>query len=242
MKLDILAICAHPDDAELACSGTIAAHIAMGKKVGVVDLTKGELGTRGTPEIRAEESKIASEILGLSLRVNLEMADGFFVNNQAHQLKLITAIRKYQPEIILANAISDRHIDHGRASQLTNDACFLAGLRKIITVDDKGIDQKPWRPKALYHFIQDRYIQPDLVIDITPYWNLKKNSIQAFKSQFFTPQGIDNEPSTPISTPDFMYFIEARAREMGRMIGVEFGEGFTKATPIGAKNLFDLIG
>jgi N-acetylglucosamine malate deacetylase 1 len=241
MKLDILAMCAHPDDAELSCSGTIALHVALGKKVGIIDFTRGELGTRGTPQTRSQEAEAASQILGLSTRENLGLADGFFINNGESQLKLIAKIREYQPEIVLANAIADRHIDHGRASELANDACFLAGLRKITTYDSQGQIQSPWRPKQVYHYIQDRYIQPDLIVDISPYWSIKMEAIKAFKTQFFVGDSADNEPNTPISTPDFIYFLEARAREFGRMIGVEFGEGFSKATPPGVRNLFDLI-
>jgi bacillithiol biosynthesis deacetylase BshB1 len=239
LKLDILAFAAHPDDTELSCSGTIASHIAEGKKVGVVDFTRGELGTRGTPETRDQEAKEASEILGLSVRENLGFADGFFQNDQAHQLKVIEVIRRYQPEIVLANAITDRHIDHGRAAQLAHDACFLAGLAKIITFDVHGNPQAAWRPKAVYHYIQDRYIQPAIVVDITNFWEIKVQAIRAFKTQFFDPNSA--EPMTPISTPEFLDFLEGRAREMGRMIGVKYGEGFTKVTTPGVRSLFDLV-
>ncbi|MCU0445378.1 MAG: bacillithiol biosynthesis deacetylase BshB1 [Microscillaceae bacterium] len=241
MKLDILAMCAHPDDAELSCSGTIALHVALGKKVGLLDFTRGELGTRGTPETRQAEAEASSKILGLVARENLGLADGFFKNDAESQLQVIRKIRQFQPEIVLANAINDRHIDHGRASQLAKDACFLSGLRKIVTYDDQGQIQAPWRPRQVYHYIQDRYLEPDLIVDISPYWQIKMESVRAFKTQFFVGEATDNEPSTPISTPDFIYFLEARAREFGRMIGVEFGEGFVKATPPGVKNLFDLI-
>lgn len=240
MKLDILALGVHPDDVELACSGTVISHIAMGKKVGIVDFTRGELGTRGTAETRKAESEAASKILGVAVRENLEMADAFFQNDQAHQLKLIAAIRKFQPEIVLANALDDRHSDHGRAAKLTIDACFYSGLIKIETRDEQGNIQSPWRPKQIYHYVQDRYMKPDLIVDVTPYWEQRMNAVKAFKTQFFVGNKEDNEPATPISTPDFMQFLEARAREFGRLIGVKYGEGFVSRTPIGATNLFEL--
>lgn len=239
MKLDILVLAAHPDDAELSCSGTIAAHIAKGKKVGIVDFTQGELGTRGSAEIRKQEAEEASRILEISARENLKMADGFFQNDQANQLKVIQAIRTYQPEIIFTNALNDRHIDHGKGAKLAHESCFLSGLRKIETFDAVGKPQEAWRPKALYHYIQDYYLKPDLVIDITNFWEIKVAAIRAFKTQFYDPNS--DEPITPISTPDFLDFLEARAREMGRMIGVKYGEGFNKAMPIGAKSMFDLL-
>ncbi len=241
MKLDILAIAAHPDDIELSCSGTLIHHILQGKKVGVLDLTQGELGTRGTIETRYQEAKKSSEILQLAVRDNLKILDGFFKNDEETQVKLIHKIRKYQPEIILSNAIKDRHIDHERGSKLAEEASFLAGLIKIETYDE-GKVQEPWRPKQHYHYIQDEYIQPDFVVDITPYWDQKLASVQAFSTQFFTgePQN-SKQPNTPISTPDFIYFLEARAREFGRSIGVKYGEGFTKVRQLGVRNLFDLI-
>lgn len=241
MKLDLLALGVHPDDVELACSGTVISHIAMGKKVGVVDFTRGELGTRGTAETRKTESEAAAKILGIHTRENLGMADGFFQNDREHQLKLITAIRKYQPEVVLANAVDDRHSDHGRAAQLTVDACFYAGLIKIETRDEQGNIQAPWRPKQIYHYIQDRHMNPDLIVDVTPFWEQRMEAVKAFKTQFFVPGNDDNEPATPISTPDFMLFLEARAREFGRLIGVKYGEGFVSRTPIGTNNLFDLL-
>lgn len=240
MKLDILALGVHPDDVELACSGTVISHIAMGKKVGIVDFTRGELGTRGTAETRKAESEAASKILGVAVRENLGMADAFFQNDKAHQLKLIAAIRKFQPEIVLANALDDRHSDHGRAAKLTIDACFYSGLVKIETQDEQGNIQAPWRPKQIYHYVQDRYMKPDLIVDVTPYWEQRMNAVKAFKTQFFVGRQEDNEPATPISTPDFMQFLEARAREFGRLIGVKYGEGFVSRTPVGATNLFDL--
>lgn len=223
MKLDILVMAAHPDDAELACSGTIRKHLALGKKVGIVDFTRGELGTRGTPEIRLAESAAATEILGIQMRENIGLADGFFVNDQASQLKLIEVIRAYQPDIVLANALEDRHPDHGKGAQLAIDACFLSGLRKIET-SRNGKKQMEWRPKQVFHYIQDRYLEPDFVIDITEHWLMKEAAIHAFRSQFFDPNS--NEPASYISSPEFLHFIEARAREMGHKIGVTYGEGF----------------
>jgi N-acetylglucosamine malate deacetylase 1 len=239
MKLNLLAFAAHPDDAELGCSGTLIAHIAAGNKVGVVDLTRGELGTRGTPETRLQEAEDASRVMGLLVRDNLEMADGFFQNDKTHRLKVIEKIRQYQPEIVLMNAVNDRHPDHGRASQLVSESCFLAGLKMIETKSVEGKNQAPWRPKAVYHFIQDRYIKPDLVVDITPFWNKKMETIRAFKSQFYNPD--DSSPNTYISSPEFLDFIESRAKEYGHAIGVTYGEGFTVERLVGVKNLFDLV-
>ena len=219
MKLDILVMAAHPDDAELSCAGTILKHIAAGKKVGIVDFTRGELGTRGTPEIRLQESAEATKILGLQVRENLGIRDGFFQNDEETQLKLIEVIRKYQPEIVLANALEDRHPDHGKGAKLAIDACFLSGLRQI-----KTGDLPAWRPAQVYHYIQDRYLEPDFVIDISAHWDQKEAAIRAFKSQFFDPSSA--EPASYISSPDFLNFIQARAMEMGHKIGVKYGEGF----------------
>jgi bacillithiol biosynthesis deacetylase BshB1 len=219
MKLDILVMAAHPDDAELSCSGTILKHIAAGKKVGIVDFTRGELGTRGTPEIRLQESADATKILGLHARENLGIRDGFFRNDEQTQIKLIEVIRKYQPDIVLANALQDRHPDHGKGAQLAIDACFLSGLRQI-----KTGNLPAWRPAQLYHYIQDRYLEPDFVVDISAYWDQKEAAIRAFKSQFFDPSS--TEPASYISSPDFFNFIQARAMEMGHKIGVKYGEGF----------------
>lgn len=238
MKLDILVMAAHPDDAELAVSGTISTAIAQGKKVGIVDFTRGELGTRGTPEIRLAESAEASKVLGIHARVNLELADGFFQNDQESQLKLIEVIRAFQPEIVLANALEDRHPDHGKGAQLAIDACFLSGLRKIETTRD-GVKQKEWRPKQLFHYIQDRYLTPDFVIDISKHWATKEASIRAFRSQFFDPNS--TEPASYISSPEFLNFIEARAREMGHKIGVQYGEGFQTQKTIAIHDLTSLI-
>lgn len=239
MKLDILAFSAHPDDIELFCAGTLIAHVQQGKKVGIVDLTKGELGTRGTPEIRAAEAAAATSIMGLTVRENLGFADGFFQNDRAHQLGVVKMLRRYQPEIVIANAVADRHPDHGRGSALVSDACFLAGLKQVVTVDDDGQPQIAGRPRAVYHYIQDRYLTPDFVVDITPYWDSKLEAIKAFRSQFFDPSS--SEPMTYISKPDFLNFIEARSREMGHLIGTTFGEGFTKERHIGVRNLFNLL-
>jgi len=238
MKLDLLVFAAHPDDAELACSGTILKYTSEGKKVGVVDLTQGELGTRGNAQLRAQEAAASAEILGLAIRENLGLRDGFFLNDEINRLKVIEAIRKYQPEIVLANALSDRHPDHGRASELINDAVFLSGLTKIETQLD-GQGQKPWRPRLLLHYIQDRYIQPNILIDITPYWEQKLASIRAFRSQFFDPKS--TEPDTYISSPDFLNALEARCREFGKSIQATYAEGFTSKKLLGVKSLFDLL-
>ncbi|QDH80508.1 bacillithiol biosynthesis deacetylase BshB1 [Echinicola soli] len=237
MKLDILAIAAHPDDAELSCSGTIAAHIKAGYKVGVLDLTKGEMGTRGTPEIRLEESAKAAELLELSARENLGFRDAFFKDDEAHHLEVVKIIRKYQPDIVLANAISDRHPDHGKGGSLATNACFISGLRKVETSLD-GLDQQAWRPQYVYHYIQNNYIKPDFVFDITGFWDDKLASIKAFKSQFYDPT--NDEPESFISSKEYFDFVEARAREFGHMINVKYGEGYTVEKMIGVTNLFDL--
>jgi bacillithiol biosynthesis deacetylase BshB1 len=238
MKLDILAFAAHPDDVELAACGTVLAHLALGKKVGIVDLTRGELGTRGSADLRDREAARSSEIMGISIRENLRMRDGFFENNEHHQMQIIEMIRKYQPEIVLCNSEFDRHIDHGRAASLVHDACFLSGLRRIETIH-KGKDQDEWRPKAIYHYIQDYHTKPDIVVDITPYFEQKLECIKAFSSQFYNPES--NEPESPISTKDFFDFVEARAREFGRPIGATYAEAFTVKRPIGTKDLTNLL-
>jgi bacillithiol biosynthesis deacetylase BshB1 len=238
MKLDILAFSAHPDDIELAASGTLMTHIAQGKKVGIIDLTRGELGSRGSAEIRMKEVEVSNKILEIHVRENLGFRDGFFVKDETHLLKIIEMIRKYQPEIVIANAVTDRHIDHGRAADLLHDACFLSGLRKIETVFNNET-QKEWRPKVVYHYIQDQYIQPDLVFDITPYFERKMQSIKAFSSQFYDPNSA--EPQTPISGKDFLDFVEARCMQYGRVINVKYGEGFTVKRPIGTTNLFNFL-
>ncbi|MBC7694893.1 MAG: bacillithiol biosynthesis deacetylase BshB1 [Burkholderiales bacterium] len=237
MKLDILAIGVHPDDVELSASGTILKHIALGKTVGILDLTRGELGTRGNAELRTEEANRSAKILGLSLREQLHMADGFFENNEAHQKQIIQIIRKYQPEIVLCTAISDRHPDHGRAAKLAADACFYSGLVKVETKDE-GKVQSVWRPKAVYHYIQDQFIKPDFVIDITAHMDKKMESIMAFSSQFFDPNS--REPETPISSKNFMENVKAKAALFGRAINCDYAEGFTVNRYIGVENLFDL--
>lgn len=239
IKLDILALGAHPDDVEMSCSGTLLAAVAAGKKIGVVDFTRGELGTRGTPAIRATEAAAAGLVMGLSVRENLGLPDGFFRNDQEHQLPLIAAIRRYQPEIVLCNAIQDRHPDHGRGAELATDACFLAGLSMIETFGDDGLSQVPWRPKNVYHYIQDRAIAPAFVVDISAHWPGKWASIQAYGSQFFNPNV--SGPATYLSSQEFSRFMEARAREFGHMIGVEFGEGFTVHRPVGVRQVSDLL-
>jgi bacillithiol biosynthesis deacetylase BshB1 len=238
MKLDILAIGAHPDDVELSCAGTILKHIALGKKCGVLDLTRGELGTRGSAALRKKEALKASQILGLSLRDNLNMADGFFVNDKKHQLQLIKKIRQYQPEIILCNSITDRHPDHGRAAKLVSEACFYSGLIKIETsVNAKK--QKVWRPKAVYHYIQDRQLKPDFVVDVTVFVDKKMEAIMAFDSQFYKPKS--KEPVTPISVKNFLEVIKGKMSIFGRDAGFEYAEGFTVERSIGVNDIFDIV-
>ena len=238
LKLDILVLSVHPDDAELGCSGTILKHVALGKKVGIVDLTRGELGTRGSVEIREQEAAASSDILGLAVRENLGIPDGFFENTREYQLKVIAAIRKYKPEIILTNAYYDRHPDHGRSSDLVDTSAFLAGLRKIETFED-GVLQEAWRPKQVLHFIQDNYIKPDILIDVTDYWDKKIESIHAFGSQFYNPDW-EGEPQTYISSPEFINVVAARASEFGKSIQVKYAEGFTSRKILGVDNLFYL--
>ena len=238
MKLDILVLAAHPDDAEISCAGTIASHVAMGRKVGIVDFTKGELGTRGTVEIRAKEAAASAAILGVSVRENLGLKDGFFQNDPTHQLAVVRAIRKYQPSIVLANAIHDRHIDHGKGAALAHDACFLSGLIRIETLDDEGKKQAPWRPAAVYHYIQSLYIEPDFIVDVSDYWHIKMEALKAFRSQFYDPQS--DETETYISSPSFMKMVEARAIDWGHAIGTKYGEGFTTRRYPGVTSLFDL--
>src|SRR6478609_2770213 len=238
MKLDILVIAAHPDDAELGCAGTILKHIALGKKVGIVDLTRGELGTRGTPKMREEEATLSSKILGVSARENLDLKDGFFRNDEASQLKVIQSIRKYKPEIVLANATYDRHPDHGRGAELIHEACFYSGLVKISTSDESGKVQDAWRPKSDYHIIQSQLLKPDFIVDVSAFWEKKMESVRAFKSQFHDPSS--KEPETYISSAGFLGMIESRGLELGHAIGVQYGEGFTIRRTIGVNNLFDI--
>lgn len=238
MKLDLLAFAAHPDDAELGCGGTLLLEAARGRVTGIVDLTLGELGTRGTPEIRTQEALAAAEVLGLAVRRNLGLADGFFRNDPESQLAVIRQVRELRPEVVLCNTPEDRHPDHGRASVLVTEACFLSGLRRIETLDADGQPQPPWRPKHVYHYIQDRWLQPDFVVDITAHWDRKREAISAFKSQFFNPDS--REPQSYISSPEFWHFLEARFRDTGHLAGFEFGEGFIAGRKVGVKSLFDL--
>ena len=237
MKLDILAFGAHPDDVELGCSGTIAKEVSLGKKVGIIDLTRGELGTRGSVAIRNEESAKASEILGVTVRRNLDMRDGFFVNDEAHQIKVIELIRKYQPEIVLCNAITDRHIDHGKGSKLVSDACFLSGLRQIKT-ELNGEAQEAWRPKVVYHYIQWQNIEPDFVVYISEFINKKMESVLAYGSQFYDPNS--KEPVSPITSKNFLDSVKYRAQDLGRLVGVEYAEGFTTERCLAVNSLGDL--
>jgi N-acetylglucosamine malate deacetylase 1 len=239
MKLDILAVGVHPDDVELSSSGTLLSHIAKGKKVGLLDLTKGELGTRGSAQIRTLEAMAAAKIMGVVVREQLDMADGFFVYSDTNIRQIIQKIRKYRPEIVLCNAPSDRHPDHGRASKLTADSCFYSGLLKIETFDENGGLQEKWRPKAVYHYIQDNHLEPDFVFDITPFFEKKIESVMAYKSQFYDPT--NTEPATPISGKDFIDALTGKAGVFGREIGAKYAEGFIAARQFGVKDLFDLI-
>ncbi len=238
MKLDILVFGAHPDDVELSCSGTILAEMAKGKKVGIVDLTRGELGTRGTSEIRKQEALDAASIMKVEVRENLEIADGFFMNDEAHQRKIITSIRKYQPEIVLCNAPADRHPDHGRAADLVYTAAFLSGLRKIETSENSSL-QKAWRPKYVFNYIQDKYFHPDFVVDITDVFEKKIEAIKAYKTQFFNPES--TEPETYISSPEFLESIIYRSKMFGKLIGVKYAEGFISKKMIGINTFDDII-
>ncbi|MFN7912468.1 MAG: bacillithiol biosynthesis deacetylase BshB1 [Bacteroidota bacterium] len=238
MKIDILAIGVHPDDVELSCAGTILKHIALGKTVGILDLTKGELGTRGNAKLRTEEAMAAAKILGVTFRKQLNLKDGFFENNESNLIPIIEVIRESQPEIVLANAISDRHPDHGRAAKLIADACFYSGLLKIETFQQNK-NQEAWRPKVLYHYTQDNYLTPDFVVDVTEHLDEKLKAIKAFSSQFYNPSS--TEPLTPISDEHFFEFIKSKMNVYGRSIGVKYAEAFTKSRTIGVSNLFDLI-
>lgn len=239
MKLDLMVMTVHPDDAELGAGGTIAKYVAAGKKVGIVDLTQGELGTRGTPETRKREAAKAAEILGVHVRENLRLRDGFFANDEENQFVIIRAVRKYQPEIVITNALDDRHPDHGRASKLVNDALFLSGLRRIETVDE-GQVQEAFRPRLQLQVIQDKYIQPNIILDITDFWEKKEQSILAYATQFNVSVD-DNEPQTYISNPDFMESTRGRAAELGRNIQVKYAEGFTARKLLGVNDLFQLL-
>ncbi len=238
IQLDILAFGAHPDDVELGCSGTIAKEIALGKKVGIIDLTRGELGTRGSAEIRDNEAAKAAKILGVAVRENLNMRDGFFINDEIHQLEIIKMIRKYRPKIVLCNAVDDRHIDHPKGSSLVSDACFLSGLRRIETEVDNHI-QDAWRPKLVYHYIQWKNNEPDFVVDISGFMEVKMASILAYDSQFYNPN--TNEPETPIATKNFLDSVKYRAQDLGRIIGTAYAEGFTVERYLAVNSLSDLI-
>jgi bacillithiol biosynthesis deacetylase BshB1 len=240
MKLDVLAIGVHPDDVELGCSGTLIKEIKRGKKAGIVDLTQGELGTRGTVESRYEEAAEAAKIMGVAVRENLKMRDGFFKNDEEHQLQLISVLRKYKPEIVIGNILEDRHPDHGRAGQLIYDACFLSGLKQVKTIDE-GQEQEKWRPKYLLHYLQDRFYEPDVILDVTDVWEQRLQSILAYKTQFHHPDADGNEPQTYISSPQFLESVIARARMLGKRIGVQFAEGFTSQKNIGIKSLDALV-
>jgi bacillithiol biosynthesis deacetylase BshB1 len=234
MKLNILAITAHPDDVELCCAGTLMKHFDMGYTVGLFDLTAGELGTRGNAPLRLKEARAAADVRGIEVRENLGLADGFFENNKENQLAIARMVRKYRPDIVIANAVQDRHPDHGRAAKLTSDACFIAGLVKVkIELDGKA--QEPWRPRAIYHIIQDYQYQPDVCVDVTAYMEKRMEAIRCFSSQFYDPNS--DEPNSPISGKEFLDLIIANARGFGRPIGAEFGEGFTVQRPVGVRDL-----
>ena len=244
MKVDILAIGVHPDDVELSCSGTLLSHIDEGYTVGLLDLTRGELGTRGSADIRDQEAKDAAQLMGAKFRKNLGMDDGFFAYTRDNILKIIEVLRAHQPEIVLANALDDRHPDHGRAAKLVADACFYSGLVKIETHDEQGQVQERWRPKALYHYIQDRNLEPDFVVNITPYIDKKMELVKAFRSQFYVPDASNefkNELSSPISGKSFMAFLRAKAATFGRVANFDYAEGFNVARTPGVEKLFDLV-
>jgi N-acetylglucosamine malate deacetylase 1 len=237
-KLDILAFGAHPDDVELGCGATIAKEVSLGKTVGIIDLTRGELGTRGTAETRDREAAAAATILNVSVRENLKFRDGFFKNDEKHQLEIIKMIRKYRPEIVLCNAIKDRHIDHGKGSQLVSDACFLSGLIKIETSCDNSI-QEPWRPKVVYHYIQWANLEPDFVVDVGGFMDVKMKSIMAYDTQFYNSE--NKEPETPITSKNFLDSVKYRAQDLGRLIGVDYAEAFTVERYLAVNSLGNLI-
>lgn len=237
LKLDILAFGAHPDDVEMSCGGTLMKHISLGAKMGIIDLTRGELGTRGSAELRLKEAEEARKILGVTVRENLSMRDGFFANDEKHQLEVISVLRKYKPDIVIANAVTDRHPDHGKAAELIRDACFLSGLTKIETTYD-GRKQEAWRPRTVYHYIQDKNLQPDFVVDVSDFYEQKMKSIAAYKSQFYNPDSV--EPATYISKPDFLDSLRGRDRIWGKIIGVSYAEGFTVNRVIGVPNLLEI--
>ena len=238
MKLDILAIGAHPDDVELGCGATVAKEISLGKRVGIIDLTRGELGTRGSSEIRSRESAAAAEILGVEFRENLGFRDGFFINDEEHQLAIIRTLTKYRPEIVLCNAVQDRHIDHAKGGKLVSDACFLSGLRKVETSLD-GSEQEAWRPRHVFHYIQWENLKPDFVVDVSGFLHRKIEAVMAYGSQFYDPKS--EEPESPISSKNFLESVTYRARDLGRLIGTEHGEGFTAERHVAVDSLADLL-
>ena len=240
MKIDILAIGSHPDDVELSASGTLLRHAARGYTFGLLDLTRGELGSRGSAELRTEEAQNAAEILGAAFREQLDLPDGFFTHSQENLLKIIQPIREYQPRIVLCNAPDDRHPDHGRSAKLVSDACFYAGLLKVRTIGSDGVAQDPWRPEAVYHYVQDKQLEPDFIVDITPYFDRKMQAILAFSSQFYDEVSSGDGPQTPISGKNFLDFMEAKARVFGRPAQIEFAEGFICGRTPAVQNLFDL--
>jgi N-acetylglucosamine malate deacetylase 1 len=239
MKLDLLAVGSHPDDVELGCSGTLIKEVKRGKKVGIVDLTQGELGTRGTVESRYQEATDAAMIMGVATRENLKMRDGFFQNNEDNQMQVVKILRKYRPEIVIANILEDRHPDHGRGGWLLYDACFFSGLRQLKTVDEDGKEQERWKPKMLLHYIQDRFYEPQVIIDITDVWEQRMAAIRAYKTQFHDPNS--KEPQSYLSTPEFIESLTARARLLGKRIGVKYAEGFLSKKSIGIKDLDCLV-
>lgn len=239
MKLDLLAFGSHPDDVELGCSGTLLNEVKRGKKVGIIDLTQGELGTRGTIETRYREAAQAAKIMGIVVRENLKMRDGFFVNDEAHQMQVIQVLRKYQPEIVIGNILEDRHPDHGKGGWLLYDACFFSGLRQIKTTDENGKGQQHWRPKLLLHYIQDRFYEPDIILDVSDVWEERMQAIRAYTTQFYDPNS--KEPQSYLSNPEFMEALSARARLLGKRIGVKYAEGFLSKKNIGIKNLDCLV-
>jgi bacillithiol biosynthesis deacetylase BshB1 len=239
MKLDVLAIGSHPDDVELGCSGTLIKEIKRGKKVGIVDLTQGELGTRGTVETRYREAADAAKIMGVAARENLKMRDGFFKNDEEHQMQLVKILRKYRPEVVIGNILEDRHPDHGKGGWLIYDACFFSGLRQVKTIGEDGTEQEKWRPKMLLHYIQDRFYEPDFIIDISDEWEQRMEAIRAYKTQFHDPAS--KEPQSYLSSPEFIEALAARARLLGKRIGVKYAEGFISKKSIGINNLDALV-
>lgn len=237
-QVDILCITAHPDDVEISMAGTVLHHVAVGHSVGIVDLTAGELGTRGTPELRRQEAEAARRVLGVEFRYQLGLADGFFRSDEESLLAVVASVRRHRPRVVFTNAVRDRHPDHGRGAALVAEACFLSGLRKVIT-HQAGTEQEAWRPTTVLHAIQDRYIEPDFVVNITPYWEKKMEALLCFRSQFHDPAS--KEPESPIAREDFLPYLEGRAREMGRLIMTTYGEGFTTARPPGVQDVMGLV-